>query len=128
MPDSFRLTSGWFGGTPVLRLAGHMTYGEKLTALHDAVGLFAGDGHDRLVIDMTRVETTDSSGISALLEVRRVFGERSRLFLLCPPERLRSALALARVASLFEVVESETELVSRLGPPRPDASSEREVG
>ena len=118
MADPFRLTVGWFGDTPALRLAGALRFGEPLTPIHDAVMRRANEGHQLLVIDVAGVEAADSSGLSALLDIARVFGGHrdGRVLLLHPSERLLSALALIRVTSLFEIVDSEAELLSRLGP------------
>jgi hypothetical protein len=58
------------------------------------------------------VGATDSSGISALLDVRQIFGERDgAVTLLRPSERLRGALAMTRVAFLFAVLDDERDLV-----------------
>lgn len=125
MCDSFRLTLGWFGDTPVLQLAGALIFFQKLRLIHDTVTRLARDGHARLVIDMTEVDMTDSSGISALLDVRQVIGhDTGCVLLLRPSPRVQSALDLLHVTSLFEVVDSEAELVRSLGPRRTTRSSD----
>jgi hypothetical protein len=60
---------------------------------------------------LTNVESTDSSGMSALLEIRRIFGEHhGGVILLHPSDRLRAALAMIRVASMFDMIADEAEL------------------
>jgi anti-anti-sigma factor len=72
-------------------------------------------GHERLIVDLTGVESTDSTGVSALLEIRQIIGERAgSVILLGPPKRLRSTLAMTHVASLFEVADDEADLRRRL--------------
>jgi anti-sigma B factor antagonist len=115
MSTPLRLAVTAFGETPMLRLSGRLVFGQDLGAVHEAVTQLAAAGHHRLILDMTDVEATDSSGISSLLDVRHILGEGSgRIFLLRPSERLRGVLAVVRVTSLFEVVDDETELEHRL--------------
>jgi anti-anti-sigma factor len=115
MPELFRLTLDSFGGIPVLRLGGRLVFGQNLETIRDAVRRLQREEHQRLVVDVTEVESADSSGISALLEIRRIIGETGgRLVLLRPSERLRGALAILRVTSLFEIVDDETALTRRV--------------
>ena len=117
MSDPFRLTRGWFGATPALRVAGSLMYGEALTRIHDVVASIANQGYSRVVIDVAGVENTDSSGLSALLDITKVIGDGADrgVVLLQPRARLLTALALIRVTSQFEVISSEADVVSRFG-------------
>ena len=64
-----------------------------------------------MVIDLTTIQSTDSSGMSALLEVRRLFGEQpGAVVLLRPSDRLRASLAMIRVSALFDVIMDEGEI------------------
>ena len=55
------------------------------------------EGHQRVVIDVSAMRSTDSTGMSALLEVRRIFGEQpGAVALLRPSDRLRAALTRRR--------------------------------
>jgi anti-anti-sigma factor len=111
----FRLTVDRFRDVPLIRLSGEMTFGEDVTALLDTVRCLATDGHARLVLDLTDVETADSTGVGALLESKRLLGETAgTVFLLRPPIRLRSSLDLIRATSMFEVVDDEADLNRRL--------------
>ena len=103
-------------GVPVLRLRGRIAYGENLQAIHDIVTRLHSEGHERLVVDLTHVDSADSTGISALLQVKRTVGNGAgRIMLLRPSERVRRALAMIRVTSEFEIVEDETDLLQRVG-------------
>ena len=127
MPGPFRLTVDSFDGIPVLRLGGGLVFGENLTELRDTVLRFRSDGHERIVVDVTDVESTDSSGISALLAAGRVISESGgSIVLLRPSERLRAALAMVRVTWLFEVVDDEAALTRRVAEWRLRSSSDRE--
>ena len=117
MSDHFQLTRGWFGATPALRVTGPLVYGETLTRIHDVVAGIAKQGYSRVVVDVAGVEHTDSSGLSALLDITRVIGGRAAqaVVLLRPPARLVAALALIRVTSQFDIIASEAEVASRFG-------------
>ena len=113
MPSAFRLTNATFDDIPMLRLGGNLTFGQSIGSLHDAVHQLRG--HTLIVLDLTDVETVDSTGISALIDARRTLGAASRVVLLCAPTRLRASLDVARVADLFELVGDEHGLRRVLG-------------
>src|SRR4029450_11619527 len=73
MADSLSLAVETFEGVPVLRLTGKLGYGQTFQPLYDIVARLRREGHHRVVIDLSAVQSTDSSGMSALLEVRRIF-------------------------------------------------------
>jgi anti-anti-sigma factor len=115
MPAPLRLAADEIRGVPALLLSGDLAFGQSMRVLHDAVTDLGDQGHKCLVLDLTNVESADSTGIGALLDVVRVLGEGvGRVFLLRPSARLRNSLNLIRVTSMFEVVNDETDLVRRL--------------
>src|SRR4029450_3959210 len=65
-----------FEGVPVLRLTGKLVYGQTFQPLYDIVARLRGEGHHRVVIDLSAVQSTDSSGMSGLLARRRSCGGR----------------------------------------------------
>ena len=115
MPAHFRLTVDRFGDVPLIRLSGDMSFGQNMSDLDDNVMHLASHGHRRLVLDLTDVESADSTGISALLSAKRILGEAvGTVFLLRPSSRIRSALDLMRVTSMFELADDEADLSRRL--------------
>jgi anti-sigma B factor antagonist len=115
MRGPFRLSPSSFGGVPTLRLSSRLVFEQNLRQTHDIVSGLLGDGHKRLIVDVAAVEAMDSSGISALLDVQQmVSAVAGRLFLLRPPERVRKALAVSRVTSLFDIVDDEVDLDRRV--------------
>jgi anti-anti-sigma factor len=115
MSDSLSLAVETLEGLAVLRLRGKLVYGQDLQPLYETVARLRREGHERVIIDLGKVESTDSSGISALLEVRRIVGEQhGAVILLRPSDRLRAALAMIRVSSMFDMIADEAEL----RPPR----------
>jgi anti-anti-sigma factor len=110
MADSLTVAVASTGTIPTVRLKGSLAYGENLAPIHEAVVRLKREGHDRLVLDLSAVEKIDSSGLSALLDAKQTLGPQSRVFLLGPSERIRAALAMVRVTSLFEFVDDEAGL------------------
>jgi anti-anti-sigma factor len=116
MSEPLSVEAASFGEVPVLRLGGDLTYGQDLATIHEATARLKGAGHDRVIVDLSAVRTLDSSGISALLDIRQTLGKSSEhVILLRPSERVRGTLAQMRVASLFTVVEDEADLPARIG-------------
>jgi anti-anti-sigma factor len=116
MPEALSVAVDVFEGVPVLRLRGALIYGQDLQPINRAAARLRSEGHERVIVDLAAVEVTDSTGVSALLETRRIFGERQgSVTLLRAPKRLRATLVMTHVASLFEVVEDEADLRGRLG-------------
>jgi anti-anti-sigma factor len=108
MSEPLSLVVDSIADVPVLRLRGELVYGQDLQPIHDAVVRLKEEGHGRLVVDLTDVGATDSSGISTLLEIRKIFG--TNMILLRPSARLRASLGIARVTSMFAIIEDEAEL------------------
>jgi anti-sigma B factor antagonist len=112
MPESLNVEVVASGTVPVLRLRGNLAYGQNLTAIHEAVSRLRSEGHTRLVVDLSAVASIDSSGISALLDVKQTIGGREgRVILLRPSERVRESLAMMRVTSLFEIAEGGPQVL-----------------
>jgi len=115
MPAHFRLAVDQFRDVPLIRLSGDMSFGENMSDLDDSVMHLASHGHTRLVLDLTDVESADSTGIGALLNAKRLLGEAvGTVFLLRPSIRIRSALDLMRVTPMFELADDEANLSRRL--------------
>jgi anti-anti-sigma factor len=116
MTEPLSLAVDVIEGVAVLRLRGGFVYGQDFDPVRSAARRLRSEGHERLIMDLSGVESTDSTGVSALLEIRHIIGERlGSVILLGPSKRLRATLAMTHVASLFEVVEDEADLRRRLG-------------
>lgn len=110
MSEPLRVAIETVGAVRVLRLKGRLVYGQGFQPLYDAVTRLHQEGHERVVVDLTAVDQTDSSGLSALLEIRQRVGPAGSVVLLGPSERVRASLAMIRVTSLFEIVDDESEI------------------
>jgi anti-anti-sigma factor len=108
MPKPLSVEAASSGRAPVIRLRGDLTYGQNLSAVHDAVFQLKDQGHERLIVDLSGVQSIDSSGISALLDIKQTLsGTDTKVILLRPSGRVRGALTMMRVASLFQIVEND---------------------
>jgi anti-anti-sigma factor len=111
MSDSLNLMIETFEGLAVLRLKGKLVYGQNFQPLYKATARLRNEGHQKVIVDLTNVESADSTGISALLEVRRIIGEQpGAVILLRPSDRLRASLVMIRVSAMFGVIMDEREI------------------
>jgi len=110
MSELLRVAVETVGGLPVLRLKGRLVYGQGFQPLYDAVTRLRQEGHQRMVVDLTAVDLTDSSGLSALLEIKQRVGPAGSVVLLRPSDRVRASLAMIRVTSMFEIIEDDSEI------------------
>lgn len=118
MNESLTLTTDDFGGVPIVRIQGPLTFGNNLAALHSLAATLRDDGHHRIVVDLSRVSAIDSSGLAALLDVRAIIGTAlGQIVLFQPTRRVDAALKLIRVDSLFVVARDRPELMARLQAP-----------
>ena len=101
---------GASGALPIVRLSGPLVHGEHLDKLRDTVRGLIADGRHHIVLDVANVDALDSTGIAALLSIKRAIGGTGRITLLCPTQRLRNALAMIRATVLFEMVDDEAQL------------------
>jgi len=92
---------------PFLRLSGDLIFGHNLRALHDATAKLRASGHTIIAIDLTDIGAVDSTGIGALLDVRRMIGMTGCVVLLRASAHLRTSLDVMRVTKLFTLEDEE---------------------
>ena len=68
---------------------------------------------NRMIIDMAGIEFIDSSGIATLVEGLREAKAKSTEFILCSlSEKVRDIFELARLETIFKIVENKKEALS----------------
>ncbi len=67
---------------------------------------FIAQGHNRIVLDMTRVEAMDSKGLSAFLFLSRAVGTEGRIVLAGVREEIRRILILTRTDRVLAVFDN----------------------
>ena len=97
------------GDVAILHLQGGIVIGDIAT-LRSAV--LSQSGVRVLVLDMTRVNRIDASGLGALLEIREYLQSRAIDFkLMSLPALIRQVLEISRLDSVFEII-TEDQLFS----------------
>ncbi|MBI4514664.1 MAG: STAS domain-containing protein [Deltaproteobacteria bacterium] len=71
-------------------------------------------GHHRLVLDVHDVEFIDSSGLGALVAIRKQLGDSGELAICGARETVMSMFKLTRLDKVFEIFADEREAVAAL--------------
>jgi anti-sigma B factor antagonist len=81
--------------------------------LTQTLNKITGDGHFKLVLDMSGLEYMSSAGFRALLAAQRACKRfnRGQVILAAVPERIREALELAGFTELFKTYDDALEAV-----------------
>lgn len=70
------------------------------------------EGVKTLIMDLSTVKYTDSSGLSAILVGNRVFGEAEGLFIVaCPTEHVMKLIRISQLDSVLNIVPTIEEAV-----------------
>ena len=96
-------------------------------ALQQSLDGLVGEGHTRLLIDLTDVSFIDSTGLGVLLHVVRTLRHRrGALAVCCPDPAMRGLFELVGHNMLFPVEETFDGALRRVAPRRRVASRQRE--
>lgn len=75
-----------------------------------------GDGHHHLVIDMTKVEFLDSTGLGVLVGgLKRVRANEGSLALVCDQERILKIFRITGLTKVFPIYDSLDEALQHDG-------------
>ena len=98
-------------GTTIVDVVGHIDLGTS-PAVRKTL-LEALKGGDRLAINLAEVKYIDSSGIASLLEVlKEARNTKKHLILFGLTPAVREVLQLTRLTGVFEIQETENEVVN----------------
>jgi anti-sigma B factor antagonist len=86
----------------LVELNGRLAYGDELQALKTQLATSAGERDLILILDLSKVEYADSSGLGALLYLDGVAEKAG--------SQLRLAAATRRVLELFQITHTDKEL------------------
>jgi anti-sigma B factor antagonist len=103
------------GGVTVMACNGRVMFGEEATALRDSLRE-ALSKTPRMVLNLSGVTYVDSGGLGTLVGVyssARAAGADIKLTGL--GQRLRDVLQVTKLATVFEVFDSEQEALAALG-------------
>lgn len=117
---SLRVIRRRIPGATVLTLVGSLDF-ESSAVLTQEVKDLIGEGERNVGLDLSAVAFLSSSGVAALVRVKRLLEDRhGRLVLFGPSEEVRMVFQLTRVVDYFEIHPDEARAVDALTSP-PDA-------
>jgi anti-sigma B factor antagonist len=100
-------------GIYVLTLNGRLVLGPESLGLRATIDKLLSSGATRIVVGLEHVNSVDSAGIGALIEIhRKTKAQGGRLLLAHLGPKLKQALEIARLLPIFETYETETDAVA----------------
>lgn len=100
-------------GIYVLTLAGRLVLGPESIGLRATVDKLLSSGATKIVVGLEHVNSVDSAGIGSLIEIhRKTKAQGGRLMLAHLGPKLRQALEMARLLTIFETYATETDAVA----------------
>jgi anti-sigma B factor antagonist len=101
------------GGVTILDVEGKITIGKGDVALRDAVQQALGEGARKLLIELGRVSTIDSSGVGELVSAFTTVTNRGgKLKLVNLPPKVNDILQITQLITVFEVFDNEDEALA----------------
>ncbi len=100
-------------GIYLLALKGRLVLGRESDGLRTTIDNLLSSGATRIVVCLEHVNSVDSAGLGALIEIhRRTKAKGGRLMLTNLGPKLRQALEIARLLTLFETFATEADAVA----------------
>ena len=101
------------GGVTILDVEGKITIGKGDVALRDAVQQALGEGAKKILIELGRVSTIDSSGVGELVSAFTTVTNRGgKLKLVNLPPKVNDILQITQLITVFEVFDNEDEAIA----------------
>ena len=99
-------------GVEVITLEGKITIGAGDTQLREVIANAVNGGKNKILLDLGKVTTIDSSGIGELVgSYTTVTNRGGKLKLLHLPAKLNELLHVTQLITVFEVYDDEREAV-----------------
>jgi anti-sigma B factor antagonist len=100
------------GDVTILDLEGKITIGTGDVALRQAIHEVIGSGAMKILINMARVSTLDSSGIGELVSAYTTATNRgAKLKLMNLPAKVTDILTITQLITVFDVYDGEEEAI-----------------
>jgi anti-anti-sigma factor len=107
------ITQREMNGICVLTLKGRLVLGQESNGLRTTIDNLLLSGVTRIVIGLEQVNYVDSAGLGALIEIhRKTKAKGGRLMLTNLGPKLRRALELAGLLTIFETCATESDAVA----------------
>jgi len=96
-----------------IKLSGKITIGSGDVELRQLVHSALDDGKTKIVLDLGKVSTLDSSGIGEMVAAFTSVAKRDgQLKLLHLPPKINDILQVTQLITVFDVLDSEEEAIS----------------
>lgn len=103
-------------GVTVVDLEGKITIGRGDVALRDAINAAIDDGSRRVLLNLEKVKSMDSSGMAELGAAYRRMEELDGTIALCNlPANVAEILRMTQIVTVFDVYASEDEAIAEMG-------------
>jgi anti-sigma B factor antagonist len=100
-------------GIYLLTLKGRLVLGLEHNGLRTMIDNLLVSGATKIVVNLEHVNSVDSAGLGALIEMhRKTKAKGGRLLLAHLGPKLRQALEIARLLTLFETFATEADAVA----------------
>lgn len=104
-----------FGPFHLVRPAASMTIETAVEDRRELEDMFKKSGTYDLVLDLSKIEEIDSSGIGALVAAATTGrGRGHRTMLYCPNSKVSTLMEHLELSGFFPLITSEADLLSRL--------------
>ena len=109
---ALKITSREVDGVVVLELDGRIVLGEETVALREKVKGLLAEGKKKLVLDLKKVTTIDSSGLGALVAAYTSAKSGGASLMLCNlGSRFSELLQITKLYTVFQVSSTEADAV-----------------
>ena len=100
-------------GIYLLNLKGRLVLGPESNGLRTTIDSLLSSGAARIVVNLEDVNFVDSAGLGALIEIhRKTKAKGGRLILTHLGPKLKQALEIARLLTIFETFATEADAVA----------------
>ena len=107
-----KITNSETNGTSVVTLDGRIVLGEEDNALRDKLKNLIAEGKKQIVVNMSRVESIDSSGLGTLFAAHLSAKAEGASLKLCDLGcRFQEVLQTTKLATVFQVCNTEAAAV-----------------
>ena len=108
-----KLTSKEIGDVMVLEPKGKIMGGPDATLLHDQLHDFIDHGKKKVIIDLSKVDWMNSTGLGILIGgLTTMRNNKGDLKLVNVTERIKSLLVITKLITIFETFDSTDEAVA----------------
>jgi anti-sigma B factor antagonist len=109
---ALKITNSETNGTSVVTLDGRIVLGEEDNALRDKLKNLVAEGKKQIVVNMSRVESIDSSGLGTLFAAHLSAKAEGASLKLCDLGcRFQEVLQTTKLATVFQVCNTEAAAV-----------------